>query len=526
MIVEDEPIVLEGMLKIINFSDLGFEVVAACSNGKEAYENFYTTKPDVVITDICMEIMDGLEFIESVIHDSPDTKFIIISGHQDFKFFKMALNLRVSDYILKPVTAKEFRELLTKTAGELDARKLKNAEIEEKAKSSDEPLQLQKNFFLNEIVNLELAENEILANLDKYNIDLSNNSYQVLIFEMQDLPAANKLLNYSSSSHLLRDIKTEINKLAADYKNTVTFINPQGQVITIINNDNYEYIMNLTQMIAQSMFKRFGNNECTLINCYAGYYVDSLLNISRSYKSANKMNSYGVFSNETGFYDANIILVKRNEKSYNHSDDMNQWIRNIIYAETQAVIVLEDIIKSIKNAGYLLNDYRTIALKMTESLSKELDLTDTNYVNVDINLEAFSENEITYYLYDLTKTGIEKISQANNVKEVYIADKAIQFIQENFSDTHLGLQQICDYLNISVSYFSSIFKAHTEMTFIKYLNNYRTEKAKYFLEFSQKTISEISEMAGYIEPHYFGVVFKKYTGQTPRKYRAMMRKTI
>ena len=526
MIVEDEPIVLEGMLKIIDFGDLGFDVVAACANGKIAYDSFYAAKPDVVITDICMEIMDGLEFIESVRSDNPDTKFIIVSGHQDFKFFKKALSLKVSDYILKPVTAKEFRELLTKTAKELDERKLLNAELDEKKKNSDGPFQLQKNFFLNELVSLKLDENEILVNLNKYNINFNKNSFQVLIFEMQDLPVASKLLSFESSGHLLRDIKFEIEKKSVSNKNVIPFINPQGRIIVIISDNKNEDLNSTSRDLSQRMFRRFGDDECAMISCFAGYFVDSLLDISRSYKSARKMNMSGVFSNPTGFYDANEILIKRKLKSYNHSYDMNEWIRNIIYGEKRAVSDLNYIIKKIISAGYLLSDYKTIAVEMSETLGRELDVINSNYVDPTINFETLTENEITQYLMDLTKTGIRQINKGNNGKEAYIADKAIQYIQDNYNDTNLGLQQICKYLNISVSYFSSVFKAHTNMTFVKYLNNFRTEKAKYFLEFSQKTISEISEMVGYIEPHYFGIVFKKYSGQTPKKYRVMVRKPI
>ena len=119
MLVEDEPIVLEGMLKIIDFEALGFKVVSACGNGVEALEAYHKYRPDVVVTDICMEIMDGLEFIEEVSKENNKTKFVIVSGHQDFKFFKKALSLKVTDYILKPVTAKEFRELLQKISEEL-----------------------------------------------------------------------------------------------------------------------------------------------------------------------------------------------------------------------------------------------------------------------------------------------------------------------------------------------------------------------------------------------------------------------
>lgn len=185
MLVEDEPIVLEGMLKIIDFEAYGFEVVCSCSNGLEALEAYRKYKPDVVLTDICMEFMDGLEFIEEVSGEAGHTKFIIISGHQDFKFFKRALSLKVTDYILKPVTAREFRELLTRVASELDERKAGGAD--DGRHQFKEVLEVERNMFFNKLMHMKLSEDDIRTNLKAFNIELKNRLFQVAVYKMHDL---------------------------------------------------------------------------------------------------------------------------------------------------------------------------------------------------------------------------------------------------------------------------------------------------------------------------------------------------
>lgn len=524
MIVEDEPIVLEGMLKIINFNDLGFEVVCACSNGLEALDKYDEAKPDVVITDICMDIMDGLEFIENVIDRNLDTKFVVVSGHQDFKFFKKALSLKVSDYILKPVTAKEFRELLTKIAKELNERKQNKKKIEDITKSANETIELQKNIFLNELMNLKFGEKELLENLRKYNIDLNKKYLQVGIYKMQDLHNTRKKLGYSSSSLLLNDMYYQITNLTREYNNTLTFIDPKGSVIVLINDDSKDSIDSISKNISSKIYTKYMSDDSARINCYAGYYVQSIMDISESFDSANKLIINGVLNNNNGYYAANTILEKRNKKSYKYTHDMNEWIRNIVYGDKSAFSSIDKIMKKVKESEFLLSDYKTLAAKMMDTLSKEIENIGINKIKLDTNFERLSENEINEYLKEKTETCINIIKEMNHNKESYIANKAIAYIQNSFSDTDLDLHLICKHLNISVSYFSSIFKNNTNMTFVKYLNNFRIDKAKYYLEYSQKSISEISEMSGYVDPHYFGIVFKKHVSLTPKEYRRQKRR--
>jgi two-component system response regulator YesN len=524
MIVEDEPIVLEGMLKIIDFNDLGFEVVSACSKGKEALDRFDETPPDVVITDICMDIMDGLEFIENVKDKKRDTKFVIVSGHQDFKFFKKALSLKVSDYILKPVTAKEFRELLTKIAHELDEKKIDNKRLEEIEKNANETFELQKNIFLNELMNLKFNEKELIENLEKFKIQFKKRYYQVSIYKMQDMHLTRKKIGFKSSSLLLNNIYNQIINITQENDQTVTFIDPKGSVIVIANSDSTENIKKISIDISKIIYHHYLDEDSAKINCYAGIYAKNMMSISNSFDSASKLLINGVLDSGSGYYDANIILEKRKNKTYDYSQDMNDWIRKIIYADKSSIDVMNNIKLRIKIADFLLSDYKALGTKMIDALKKELNTIGINNISLDSNFEQYNEKELNEYILDKTNTCIEAIKEMNNNKESYIANKAIEYIHQNYADTDLDLQHICKHLNISVSYFSSVFKNETNMTFIKYLNNYRIEKAMYFLEYSQKSISEISEMAGYVDPHYFGIVFKKHVKITPKEYRRQKRR--
>ncbi|MDA3847869.1 MAG: helix-turn-helix domain-containing protein [Vallitaleaceae bacterium] len=156
-------------------------------------------------------------------------------------------------------------------------------------------------------------------------------------------------------------------------------------------------------------------------------------------------------------------------------------------------------------------------------MSKELKLINMSGIEIDFDYENenLGQRELTEEIHSLTQKVINHIQTHDINKEDYITKKAITYIEKNYMDSELDLQEICDELSISVSYYSALFKTHTGMTFVTYLNNYKIEKAKYYLEFTKKSIGEISECIGYIEPHYFGIVFKKHMKLSPKKYRSM-----
>lgn len=519
MIVEDEPIVLEGMLKIINFEDFGFEVVSACSNGSEALKNFNKAKPDVVITDICMDLMDGLEFIERASQESSRVKFVVVSGHQDFKFVKKALSLKVLDYILKPVTAKEFKELLTKIAGELNKKKVSLNQFEEVQKSAEE---LDKNILFNKLINIKLSPKEIEFFFEKHNIELNKKYFRVLILKMDNMHYARNRLGYESSDSLLNDIYYKVAEFCSKYKNIVSFISPQGYVVVIVNEDELEHVSKISKEISEEMRTFFSTSDDDRISCFAGYDVDSKNKMTESFESAAKLIKSGVLKNDTDYYDSGIILKDRKQKLYDYRKDIEEWIVNIIYSDKKAFESVEKIHQNSKQANLLLSDYKKIASIMYDKIYKELSDAKLD-LSVDVNIELYSESETTNYLNNLTQKGFDEINKESVSRETYITNKALAYIHKNYDDFNLDLQAVCKHLDISISYFSQIFKKNMDMTFIKYVNNYRIEKAKHFLEHSQKRIGEVSEMVGYIDPHYFGIVFKKHVDTTPKKYRSEKR---
>ncbi|UUZ84769.1 response regulator [Paenibacillus sp. P26] len=129
LLVDDEAIVREAIKERINWQEHGFECVGDCENGLEAVELVERFRPDIVLTDICMPFMDGLELTRYLSRACPATRVVILTGHEDFDYAQQAVKLKVTDYILKPITASELGEVLARIRGEMDAEAKRHEDL-------------------------------------------------------------------------------------------------------------------------------------------------------------------------------------------------------------------------------------------------------------------------------------------------------------------------------------------------------------------------------------------------------------
>lgn len=518
MLVEDEPIVLEGMMKIIDFKALGFDLVSTCSNGREALEAYKRYRPDVVVTDICMDIMDGLEFIEEASEEKKPTKFVIISGHQDFKFFKRALSLKVTDYILKPVTAREFRELLLRISDELESAD--RSDESQGVNHFEEFVEVERNMFFNRFMHVKMDAEEVNSKLDSFGVFFNAPIFQTAIYKLFQLAMAADANGLKSADELVDQMHADISQMLEEEEGVIAFLEPHGSVVVIANKYDLHSIQTLFTSIAKTLRQKYLSHGIGKLDCYIGHEVTSALELPKSYKSANRLNICGVLNNKTGVYHSEEILFGRANNRFDYTNQMEAWVRAMIFGDEQSSTLLESLLEDFYKASYLMTDLRAAAIRMQEYLDKELTLLNKSRKRpLFDHIDQLSENDIKEALRRITKEITATVGRSSTGKDHYIALKAVAFIEDHYVDADLDLTQVCEVLNVSVSYFSSVFKKHTTMTFVKYLNNYRIEKARYLLEYTQTSISEVSEMVGFIDPHYFGIVFKKYTQTTPKKYR-------
>ena len=181
IVVEDEVLVREAICENINWNGLGYELAGNCENGKSAIEFLEETEVDVVLTDICMPYMDGMQLSEYIHQNTPDVRVIIFSGFDEFEYAKKAIQYHVEDYLLKPVTAFELSEVLTKLKEKMDEeRRQKNKVSRINKVYHKNELYLKSNVLLN-LIQGRQSESELEREMREVGIRLEYQAYRVAV---------------------------------------------------------------------------------------------------------------------------------------------------------------------------------------------------------------------------------------------------------------------------------------------------------------------------------------------------------
>lgn len=410
MLVDDEEEVRVAIEKKINWQELGFNVVATADNGQDALEKALETQPDVVMTDVNMPFMNGLEFSKQLKAELPATKVVIFSGYDEFDYAKEAIELSAEEYILKPIDADELYRVFARIKVRLDDEVDKRRNIETLEKYYQDSFPFFKEQFLIGLIEGHLEEDRLQEIVSVYGEEIQGNFYAIgiinLSFENKELNNDSKRLLSFSLTQLARE------RLAA--------------------HENYHCLNYLGSVI--------------VLGCFSSE------------------DEYSVFENEI--------------------DQICKLSFQLLELPTVAGI------------GSIVSDLT--GLHESYKMAREA----ATYSGIYFDNQAVSINEL-----DSKKNG-------NNLIE-----KAKTYIDEHFSESDLSIDRICSVLNVSASYFSSLFKKNLGMSFVTYLTNIRMEKAVWLLEHTDEKAYMIAGMIGYDEPNYFSYVFKKAYGISPSKYR-------
>ncbi|MEN8907963.1 MAG: response regulator [Clostridiales bacterium] len=523
IVIDDEFIVREGVKKNISWNEYGFDLVGDCENGFEAIEYIDELKPDVVITDICMPFIDGIELSRYITEKHPLTKIILLTGYDDFEYAQQAVKLKIFDYILKPITATELRKVLVKLKKELDEEVKKLDDLNRLKVQLNESLPLLKERYLNNLISGNLKNYSNINRLNHFGIDKNKKNFLVFVSDLDSSSESSLLeedqeLFYYAVYNICEEITNE---------NTVVFQNNDNLIVAILSFDKedeiLEYSYKVTEKIRQTVEKYLKVTITTGIGeiCY------SIFDISKSYKSACSALDYRFIAGNN-----KVINISDFEGKSIKDNKINiKWEGKIVFAiKTSTLDDIEstifNFVKYIKESkGSIEDSYYQIQLIVISIIGylNELEITqkdvfgNTNILNQVYKLKTLEETK--KWLKEICFQTSDYISgKRENYCKVQ-ALKAKDYILKNYSDKNLNLSSICKYILVSTSYFSSFFKIYTGYTFVEYLTKVRIEKASELLKSTDLKTYEIAEKVGYSDPHYFSLIFKKIMSFTPSYYR-------
>lgn len=521
MIVDDEPYIRQGLRILINWKHHGFEVCKEAANGWEAVKIMENNEIDLVITDIKMPEMGGLELIEYTRkYISKDIRFIILSGFYEFEYAKKAIKYDVADYILKPVKKEELIKVLEeyKEFYNHQMEKQKKLEISDKIIFDRHISSLVSGIFDKECTNYVKKYLIDITNVRYIRIeyDLTNDKYNLLSDE-EKAKEQNRLFDAIKAYLGCNFYHAYIpNKVNHDY--SVGFIYVKS-LADKANLNEKEYIRNLHSDLSSTLAYK--------IIFYIGQKVDHINLISELYKSAAIARNFQMYSKvmDIAFYDE--IKDKINADKYTVDKNLIDELIKVIEENDskQIDLAVENLYRHFKK---LVAEPEIIKLSMDYLLFSLISLAKDIYPDFDqeevyrmISQGGYGKTAISGSVNHFKKFANEFSDYLNSLRKHTfggILTDIEREITENYMQ-NLSLKSLSEKYYINSAYLGQIFKKQFGTSFKDYLNNYRIDKACELLLRSDDRIYEIAEAVGFNNTDYFISKFVQMKGTTPLQYR-------
>lgn len=521
-LADDEQLIREGLEETIPWSSLGMKVIGTAEDGRQALKAVRNLKPDIVLTDIRMPYVDGLELISKIREVHPACRVVILTGHGEFSYAQAAIQLGVSDFLLKPIDVPGLCRILGKLARELDGERNQRDEVE--------------------------AMRMKLQKADEFRLQRQLRRY---------------MMGRTPRQQFLEQIPERLFRAKA-------------MVLVLLQIDNFdnltasmdgESIFSMTQKLEQAIEKASENLGMTFVEESSGRY---LLLFTGAWKE-NLVFEVRSYIRRLRLVEPDLRFTTATSPAYECIENCQEAYefvcRGCEYAfqlgsnqDIQPEEVksgVNDPFPDIPNVGRVIRSIATFNKKTIradfETLAKDIRQTGHNsylYTHmlvsvvygeivkllVDINcpIETILSDPLEDYRKILTRTSLDDMLQElylfvakicdflekNINANQSVAERAKTYIEGHFADSGLTLEQVAREMGITPNYFSALFKQNTGDSFINYLTNVRISHAKELLKGGAYKTYEIAMHCGYENSTYFSTIFKRRTGVSPSEYRS------
>lgn len=518
LVVDDEQEQRLALINRVDWNKAGFEVVGEAENGVEALDILESLEPDLILTDIKMPMISGLELAARVREIRPATQVVILSGYDSFEYAQTAINYNIISYLLKPISPDEMSEELHTIHRRMDERLagvLSSSETD-----SEQIRELSVDKFL---IPLMLGSNE--EQPDDLQL-LSKAKELQIIGETAVNPRfcvlVTKFKNSDGVSQTEKNHADFIDSVFSRYMHSESLI-LFGRAVTLVVIEEKGEISNILELplleVVQTA-KRILNCTCTIgvsreftaLSACSGAYFQAIT--ARRYTSDGAGEVRFINDQERD----GELEIDRAEKS---AARLEQLLK---VGDTDA---LEEFINELyesstpENAGLLVMQiiatvYRVVSCAAEKNVLSNLFSSNPIFARITSHSsESVMKNELIAFCKD-AKT---MISSSQRRETEILCDRVVQIIDTNYSDESISLTGVSNQLAVSPNYLSALIKKHKKKNFITLLTERRMKAAYDMLLCTNMKVLEISEKCGYSDQHYFSYCFKKFYGESPNKIR-------
>ena len=534
-LVEDEIAIRKGIKNSIDWEKEGYEFVGEAGDGELAYPMILKTKPDILITDIKMPFMDGLQLSKLVRKELPATKILILSGYDEFEYAKEAIKLQVAEYLLKPISSAKLLDVLAQVKEVIRQEQEEKELIKKYREDMKENRELEKERFLNQIITQNLSLAQILETGESLGMDLSAPLYNILLL---------KITENGGKQETYAEIESALDTLSGVF----SFRRGVDEWLFLLTADDAEKMERRIESCRKTVRQITEKTDPPVEYFGAlGNPVERLREIKNSLKEAEKKFAFQYLKKWNQILEIPVRDVGSSENPQTEKKENEELLISSVQVDKLNHKIIENFIHTglRREVSNFVDDYfMSLGEKSVQSLMFR------QYVAMDFYLAAvaflerlgFSSKELVERCGDLkemeqviqtieqTKEYIKKVLDATlecreSVSRKRYGDllkEAVSYIEHHYEEEDISLNQVAASVNISPSHFSTIFSKEMGETFIEYLTNVRMERAKQLLRSSTMKTAEIAYAVGYKDAHYFSYLFKKVQKCTPREFRTQV----
>jgi two-component system response regulator YesN len=521
ILVDDEDEV-RGRISSKISEESGFKVVGTAGNGHDALELIDKHSPHVVITDIRMPFVDGLELAGTIKREYPTIRVAFITGYDEFDYAKEAIDLGVRSYLTKPLTQNEVSDFLTKLKGELDEEFRANIqhELMQSRYEDSLPLLIDNSFSLF-LSNATSGDSDEIQFLIGHGIILKKVSRLLYIHVERDEGDPDVFKREKRKISVRTSVKDLLIRRGLPFHH---FTYQEG-IVFIIEKTGTEFRDTLDEALLEAV---------QTARMYHEARID--IGVSADFKGFDELKR-AYLEARRSLADSQFLSTGR----IAYFEEMGNSVHNTIVMSDADLKTLDYAVKfgSDENLRSVIHEVRTTLASMDDApvdyrlyVLNLLSIATGFASSIGVDITTVCEGDVLETVGRLT--GLEQAfdwfyATVSNLRRAnlqvkmsnseLLLEKAIAFMSSNFSNPSLNLEQTCDAVGVSVSYLSLLFKKHKDLTFVKYLTGLRLDRAKELLKYSGDRIIEIAEQCGYKDVYYFSHSFKKTVGISPKQYR-------
>jgi two-component system, response regulator YesN len=514
--VEDEIVTREGIRDNVDWKGNGFEFVGEAPDGEMALPLLQTSRPDLLITDIKMPFMDGLELCRIVRERMPWIKVVILSGHDEFEYAQKAINLGVTEYLLKPVTANDLHQVLQRIAAQLDREKQEQAQLEKLRNQVEENrTALREKLLLNLVVGA-ISSAEAIEKGQLLGLDLVASHYLALVIQI-DLCTPLEPFDYHGYQRAQQAIAAPLET----HPDIFLIKKDVEELVIIVKARTAEELQARKDELAQAIQQQAASC-CCRITLACGAPKQRITDIYQSFVEA-LIEVQNAGTRDAGGPNSSVgkaELLKINKSAVESylrcgvKEDFADFFDTFIRPLGEAAL------KSYMVKNYLVMDIVLTTAKFIAELGGNIDQILPHLGTIETALaEVKTFEQFREQIQQILTGALAFRDSRASSQHVLMLHNVHDYIDQHYSDQNLSLNEVSSQVNLSPSHFSTVFSQETGQTFKEYLTEIRIRKAKELLRSTTLRSFEIADQIGYNDPHYFSYVFRKQTGLSPKEYR-------